>query len=65
MKMNTFVTGLQISLQRQLKPDYYRFMNTGKFFTHYNHELCAFMPINSLAQLYPDDLTYITTLENV
>ncbi|XP_003246320.1 uncharacterized protein LOC100576037 isoform X2 [Acyrthosiphon pisum] len=44
-------------LQRQLKPDDYRSMNIGKFFTHYSHELCAFVPINSLAQLYPDDLS--------
>ncbi|XP_016663713.1 uncharacterized protein LOC100573372 isoform X2 [Acyrthosiphon pisum] len=44
-------------LQRQLKPDDFRFMNIGKFFTHYSHEMCAFVPIKSLAQLYPDDLS--------
>ncbi|XP_022164020.1 uncharacterized protein LOC111029360 [Myzus persicae] len=45
-------------LQRQLKPYDYSFKNIGKFFTHYSHELCAFVPINDLAQLYPDDLSY-------
>ncbi|XP_060873145.1 uncharacterized protein LOC132946995 [Metopolophium dirhodum] len=45
-------------LQRQLNPDNYIAMNIGKFFTHFSHELCAFVPINSLAQFYPDDLSY-------
>ncbi|CAI6362763.1 unnamed protein product [Macrosiphum euphorbiae] len=45
-------------LQRQLKPYDYSFKNIGKFFTHYSHELCAFVPINDLAQLYPDDLSH-------
>ncbi|XP_060873453.1 uncharacterized protein LOC132947228 isoform X2 [Metopolophium dirhodum] len=45
-------------LQRQLNPDNYLAMNIGKFFTHFSHELCAFVPINSLAQFYPDDLSY-------
>ncbi|KAE9540070.1 hypothetical protein AGLY_005322 [Aphis glycines] len=45
-------------LQRQLKPYEYNFKNIGKFFTHFSHELGIFMPINDLAQLYPDDLSY-------
>lgn len=45
-------------LQRQLKPYDYNFKNIGKFFKHYSHELCAFVPINDLAQLYPDDYSY-------
>ncbi|XP_025410604.1 uncharacterized protein LOC112683682 isoform X2 [Sipha flava] len=56
--IKTIREGRYEKLQRQLKPYDYNFKIIGKFFKHYSHELYAFVPINDLAQLYPDDLSY-------
>ncbi|XP_050533472.1 uncharacterized protein LOC126901186 [Daktulosphaira vitifoliae] len=45
-------------LQRQLNPYDHNFKNIGKFFKYYSHELNAFVPIQALANLYPDDHNY-------
>lgn len=45
-------------MQRQLKPIAEDFNIIGKFFKYYSHELCAFVPIDELARLYPDDLSF-------
>lgn len=45
-------------MQRQLKPIAEDFNIIGKFFKYYSQELCAFVPIDDLAQIYPDDLSF-------
>lgn len=45
-------------IKRQLDSFDYNFKNIGKFFKHYSYDLYAFVPINDLAKLYPDDHSF-------
>ncbi|VVC36172.1 Protein SirB1, N-terminal [Cinara cedri] len=56
--IKSLMTNKHEKLKRQLELYDYNFKNTGKFFKHYSYDLCAFVPVNDLAKLYPDDHSF-------
>jgi len=51
---NNFLTGI---ICRKIE-NIYTFINMGKYFKYYDRELCACVPIDALAECYPDDFAH-------